>query len=461
MSEHAQNFRDALVIRQVRGFQRTEVCAPSRFGARGVFVLAFILALLLAVQAAVRADTISLRTGERVVGKVVAEEPAKIIFDSEGLGRVEIPRENILRIERDAPPPSPTAPPAAKTKLPAPASTNQPSAWSPSAPTVDDSDWIQLKSGEWLKGKIKAMEQKKLEFDSEKLDLQKFDWDDIKQVRSARLKSVFYGENTTVDGKLSTEGGDLVVTGQEEVRIPLRDVSRISATGPHELDHWSGKLSLGVDLKRGNTDLTEVDTTFELRRRTPRTRLSLDYRGSYQALNGVESVNSHRASSGLDLLLTRRWFVRPAYGEYVRDPFQNIGYRVTGAVAAGYYLYDRPGLEWFVAGGPAYQHTKFETVEAGAAPSSSTPAGLFFTRFEKELTKRIDFIQYYQAALASREAGTFIHHSVTTLEIDLKKNFDLDLSFIWDRTQNPHQQSDGGFPKQDDFRLTVGLGFRF
>jgi len=37
-------------------------------------------------------------------------------------------------------------------------------------PPADKFDWIQLKSGEWLKGRIKAMQDRELEFDSEELE---------------------------------------------------------------------------------------------------------------------------------------------------------------------------------------------------------------------------------------------------------------------------------------------------
>src|SRR5208282_5505081 len=36
-------------------------------------------------------------------------------------------------------------------------------------PPEDSFDWIQLKSGEWLKGRVKAMQERKLEFFSEEL----------------------------------------------------------------------------------------------------------------------------------------------------------------------------------------------------------------------------------------------------------------------------------------------------
>jgi len=50
---------------------------------------------------------------------------------------------------------------------------------------------------------------------------------------------------------------------------------------------------------------------------------------------------------------------------------------------------------------------------------------------------------------------------VSTLSVELTKRFDLNVSLVWDRTQNPKPDSSGLVPKQDDFRLMLGLGVRF
>ena len=47
-------------------------------------------------------------------------------------------------------------------------------------------DWIRLTSGEWLKGEILSMRDNKFEFDSDEMDEQNFDWEDIAELRSSR-----------------------------------------------------------------------------------------------------------------------------------------------------------------------------------------------------------------------------------------------------------------------------------
>lgn len=85
-----------------------------------------VLFAIVAPALSTRADTIVFRTGERLRGTVVAEQPSSVIFDSEALGRIEIPRERIERLDREAA--APAAPEAQGEARPAPmnAATNHP-----------------------------------------------------------------------------------------------------------------------------------------------------------------------------------------------------------------------------------------------------------------------------------------------------------------------------------------------
>lgn len=47
-------------------------------------------------------------------------------------------------------------------------------------PIVAEFDWVQLTSGEWLKGEIKSMYNESVEFDSDKLNLLRIDLQDVK-----------------------------------------------------------------------------------------------------------------------------------------------------------------------------------------------------------------------------------------------------------------------------------------
>ena len=59
--------------------------------------------LLLAILAApCLADTLTLTSGEKLIGKVVSEDEASVVFVSAGLGKLVVPRDRVQRVEKEA-----------------------------------------------------------------------------------------------------------------------------------------------------------------------------------------------------------------------------------------------------------------------------------------------------------------------------------------------------------------------
>ena len=53
------------------------------------------------------------------------------------------------------------------------------------------------------------------------------------------------------------------------------------------------------------------------------------------------------------------------------------------------------------------------------------------------------------------------HHALVMFSIDVWKDFDFDISFEWDRVENPEPRADGSVREADDFRMNVGIGLGF
>ena len=71
-----------------------------------------------------------------------------------------------------------------------------------------------------------------------------------------------------------------------------------------------------------------------------------------------------------------------------------------GALAttsAGYYVFDRTGLEWTVSAGPGYQYTRFSTVETNQSDTATTPAAVLNSKFKADITDRLTFILSWQS----------------------------------------------------------------
>jgi hypothetical protein len=329
-------------------------------------------------------------------------------------------------------------------------------------PPEDSFDWIQLNTGEWLKGRIKAMQDRQLEFYSEKLSDLTFDWKDIRQVRSPRTIDVLFVDGEKVSGSVAVTPDHVTVGGAAPVVLARNQLQSLTPGGGKERDYWSADLSFGLSLQTGNTRAVSYNAQVDLQRRTPATRLSLDYIGNFSRVNASESANNNRVNGEFDLWLSRRFYLVLPSAEYYSDPFQNLAHRVTVGVGVGYDLIDRPGLEWNVTTGPAYQTAWFESSQPGEPTEKATAALQFGSRFKWDLTPRIKWTLEYRGQYTSKEVGETTHHGQSTFSIDLRnKRYTLDVSGIWDRISNPKIGSDGVQPRPDDFRLIVGLGVHF
>lgn len=335
--------------------------------------------------------------------------------------------------------------------------------WSPAPPSPTDRfDWIQLTSGEWLKGHIKSMQEEKLEFDSEELNLLTFDWEKILTVRSPRLNSVRIENHKPMDGSLLITTNEVrVVTSSATNVFPRTDLLAIAPTGDRELDKWAGKISAGVSYRAGNTRAVDINTEVSLQRRTPDTRLYLDYLGNYGKVNGTETEQNHRFVGQFDYFLSRRLYTRLPDLEYYRDPLQNIDHRLTVGGGVGYDLVKTPRMEWNATISPSWQRNWFESVSTGESSTADSVALVFSTRFDVELTQRLDWIFDYRGQLTAKENGNDMHHAKTTLEFEIHKQLKFDVSLEWDRISNPKQEADETTPQKDDFRFITGLGVDF
>lgn len=426
------------------------------------FWLALALSLL---PAGSRADVLVGTNNEQFVGKVISETPDRVVFESELGGRLTFPRARIRELIRTPPPaPTPSAPvtndvPLSPQLFNLAVSSNL--LWSPPALGIDGSDWVQLKTGEWLRGQLKYVQEKKVEFDSDELGDLSLKLKNVRQIYPFQPMYAKFEGLEPAFGKIVISNGLVSVRGPEQLTRSREELIGLTRSGIKGIKDWSGKLSVGLSLQSGNKHLATVSANGELDRRTPNTHLNLEYTANYGEANGVESANNQRVNLTYDINLNRRWFARPAQLEYYYDPVANISSRGTAGVGAGCHIFDREGLEWTVAAGPGYQYTRFETVEAGQAGSATTPAGVLQSIFKLDITRRLDLSLSYLGTLTSERAGLYTHHGVSTLSFEIKRHLDLEVSYTWDFLEKTQLRSNGQLPHKNDYYLTAGLAVRF
>ena len=337
----------------------------------------------------------------------------------------------------------------------------------PWLPAAKNYDWVQLTSGEWLKGEIKSMYNDSLDFDSDKLDMQTIDWEDVKYLKSYRPSSINVEGYEPVTGNLQITADTVTITdGEKTLEYKRSNLISLAPSGDRELDLWSVKFSLGLNFRQGNTDQVDYNSKLNMSRITARSRFLLDYIGNISKTSGsdgvlTETINNNRVNASTSRYATRYFYYTPLFMEYYSDPFQNLDQRVSAGIGVGYTLFDIPGFEWNVNGGPAYVSTKYVSVQPGEDQQVDAGALVFATDLDYDITSSLEFIFSYRIQAARAEVGGYTHHMIATFESEITGSLDFDVSLIWDRISEPATDADGNTPEPDDYRLTIGISYEY
>lgn len=329
-------------------------------------------------------------------------------------------------------------------------------------PAPDEYDWIQLVTDEWLKGELITLYDDELTFDSETLGVLSLDWEEIRSFYS------HYSYRINIQG-LAPLTGQLLIDS-DHVRLDIDGNTRefprqylvaITPAADRELDNWRADATFGTNIRQGNAETVEFNLLAGIERRTPRSRINIDYLGNFNEADGEQVANNHRINGTWDLFSGNRFFWRPVISQIYRDPFQNINRQGTLETGVGYEIIDNPRTEWWITGGLGANFIRYQSVEPGEPSSNTSPAFSLGTDFETELTSWMDYAFLMHMTFLDDASGAYQHHLLSTLSTDLTGNFDLNISVIWDRIGKPQQRADGSTPEKDDFRLMIGLGYEF
>lgn len=327
-------------------------------------------------------------------------------------------------------------------------------------PLSGDFDWVQLVSGEWLKGEIKDLQDEDFVFESDILDTLTIDWEDVQELHSRGTTTLGMNDGSTAIGKIVIDPNTVKITNQAGSKeIPREELRSIIPGGRKEIDFWDMKVNLGGTARRGNVEQTDVTTSIAIERRTPATRLRFNYDGTQSNVSGTETANSTRITSSFDYYMTPRLFAKIPSIEYQRDRFQNIEHRISPGVGVGYDFIDKGPVEWDLSAGVGYQYTQFSDVAPGEPTDEDTATVFVGSLVDWEVTDYLDIIYAHTINMPIPDSENFISNANLELSIELTGRLDLDFNFIWDYVNNPTGDSTGTIPEQSDFRSTISLGW--
>jgi hypothetical protein len=154
--------------------------------------------------------------------------------------------------------------------------------------------------------------------------------------------------------------------------------------------------------------------------------------------------------------------VTPAFGQLFNDRFQNIHFRATPAAGAGVHIFDTPKAKWDFQTGVGYQFLRYEDVSL--TPDQKNPQNdvfiPLFTWWDFDITGDIDLSLSWLTNLVVTTIGNTNHTGKADLAIELTSVIDLDIAFLFLRTEQPAPPADPAVDpaiKKNDYQLVVGI----
>lgn len=349
--------------------------------------------------------------------------------------------------------------------------------FTPPPPSLDATthDLLMLESGEWLQGDIRSIRDGHIDFDSVELEDLAIDLDDVREIHADRFHTYrFEGNRDILTGPVRMNA-EIVLVGDQE--RPRDDLITQVAGKPIEWNFWNGDLSVGYSISSGNTNQSDLTIRAALNRETALTRFTNVYNAALSTADVDDgaggttqgmTANSHRLNSAFDYYVSSRFYlIVPAFQVYA-DEFQNIDLRLAPSAGVGVDWLEGKRYTWDLSASSGYIHTKRVSVPVGAEKTTNDAVLILGTAIETDPTDDIEWDTSYQVQLVPADMAQTNHHLESLLSIDLVLSLDLDITFIWDRIEDPEPiVTDPGPPEvtqavqKNDYRLTFGIGWDF
>jgi hypothetical protein len=221
------------------------------------------------------------------------------------------------------------------------------------------------------------------------------------------------------------------------------------------------KLRFGLTLNKGNTDQLTYDIKFTTRREDKMTLLDLNYNSTFGRTGGTQNVNRQLGEFLFNVFLGSRWWVTPAFGQLFNDRFQNIKFRATPAAGAGVHIIDASKVTWDFVTGIGYQYLNYKEIDPmlGLTNPQNDAFVPLYTYADFDITGDIDLTLSWLTNLVVTTIGNTNHTGKADLAIELTSVIDLDIAFLYLRTEEPAPPPDPMAPaiEKNDYQLVVGI----
>ena len=334
--------------------------------------------------------------------------------------------------------------------------------WYPPDDRPAKSEWVELTSGEWLKGDIQGIRSDKMDFDSSQFDDLTLDMEDVVQTYSSAVNTFVFTERRVVIGIGHITPKEVIIqTAAGELRYPREQLLSLVVGDHNEWKLWSGSITAGLSTTSGNTEQTTTNLQASLHRKGAFLGLRFNYIGNLGSSDNVTNVNNQQLNFQSELFIYDRFYLIPASFEYYSDQFQNIDLRIRPGAGIGYQLFDEKKFSWTFNGTALYElQESISSTQNESTEFESFALGLK-TNLEYDITSDITLTASYGLTLAIPSTSNVDQQVIAKLDVDITKYLSLTATVNWQRIGDPVPLADGTVPQSNDTIITMGASVNF
>ena len=310
---------------------------------------------------------------------------------------------------------------------------------------------VFLKSGDRLRGTIEGIDPKEVTLQTTYAGRIRIRRQEVAAIQADLPLRVTFPSGTRLVGTIAPRYGDTLQLVTPDFRrawefrfADIQTATRQTATrtGPPKAAvsptvseggklELQGRLNLGFDADRGNTDKDNYHVDGEVNARMKRHRAKLAFEYNREKTDGRETDDNTIVSAKYDYFLTKRWFAF-LNASFERDKFEDLNRRTVTGWGAGYQFFDTEERDLSAEFGFSYVTEGFSTQK-----DKDYPAARWSINYQEALFRnRAESFHSQEGLLGLENTSDLIIRTRTGLRFRLVHGFlaTLQANFDWDNS---------------------------
>lgn len=296
-------------------------------------------------------------------------------------------------------------------------------------------DEIWLKNGDRLTGKVERMENNVLIFSTAYAGEISIIWQEVQKLKTVEAVRVVLRDNTATQGPLLPREAGEVAVRSGSIPEPLAfQLDQIKMINPkvEPLLKAKGRLNLGANYARGNTDTDDIYGDAELVARTEANRYSIGglYRRSKEG--DVKTAENMFGYMKYDHFFTKKLYGY-ANATAEKNEFKDLNLRSALGLGLGYQFIETKQTNLSLEAGLSYVNEDFIV-----AVDQDYGAGRWAFNFDHLLwADRLQFFHHHQGLISIKDSDDISVLSQTGFRIPFYKSLNATLQFNYDWEKSP------------------------